>query len=134
ANLPGGGVCLLPAEWKWGHSRDDIVYYEIPMKDIMDQTDVSREFSARVENMTYVGVVAKLFDIPLDEIYKALLENFGGKAKPAEMNMNVVRLSYAYAEENIEKRDPYYFAYDNQTEGKIFITGNEAGALGAIFG
>ncbi|MEQ8671684.1 MAG: 2-oxoacid:acceptor oxidoreductase subunit alpha [Aggregatilineales bacterium] len=134
ANLPAGGVCLLPAEWKWGHSRDDIVYYEIPMKEIMSQTDVAREFSARVENMTYVGVVAQLFEIPLEEISKALLENFGGKAKPAEMNMNVVRLAYDYAEQNLEKQDPYYFAYDNQTEGKIFITGNEAGALGAIFG
>lgn len=134
ANLPAGGVCILPADWKWGHSRDDIVYYEVPMKEIMQQTDIPREFTARVENMTYVGVVAQMFEIPLDEIYKALLENFGGKAKPAEMNMSVVRLSYEYAEKNLEKQDPYYFAYDNQTEGKIFITGNEAGALGAIFG
>ena len=134
SNLPPGGVCLIPADWKWSHSRDDINYYEIPVKDLMKQADVPREFSSRVENMTYVGVVAQMFDIPLDEIYKALLENFKGKAKPADMNMQVVRLAHEYAEQNLEKRDPYYFAYDDQTKGKIFITGNEAGALGAIFG
>src|SRR5690606_5023980 len=32
-NLPPGGVCIIPQEWKWGHSREDIVYYEIPVKE-----------------------------------------------------------------------------------------------------
>jgi 2-oxoglutarate ferredoxin oxidoreductase subunit alpha len=25
-NLPAGGVCIIPAEWKWGQSRSDIIY------------------------------------------------------------------------------------------------------------
>jgi 2-oxoglutarate ferredoxin oxidoreductase subunit alpha len=29
-NAPSGGVVILPQEWKWTHSREDIVYYEIP--------------------------------------------------------------------------------------------------------
>jgi 2-oxoglutarate/2-oxoacid ferredoxin oxidoreductase subunit alpha len=134
AGLPPGGVCILPADWKWTKSRDDLTYYEVPVKDLMKQADVHRDFRKRVENMTYVGVVAQLFGIPLEEIRKALLENFGGKEKPADMNMGVVQLAHDYAAENFEKQDPYYFDYDNQTEGKIFITGNEAGALGALFG
>lgn len=133
-NLPAGGVCILPADWKWGQSREDIIYYEIPVKDIMAQAEVPSAFAKRVENMTYVGAVAQLYEIPLDEIYKALLENFGGKEKPAKMNMAVVELAYNYTRDSIEKRDPYRFEPMNLTEGKIFITGNEAAALGAVFG
>ncbi|MFW5748653.1 MAG: 2-oxoacid:acceptor oxidoreductase subunit alpha [Chloroflexota bacterium] len=133
-DLPAGGVCIINADWKWTHSRDDITWYEIPVKDLMKSADVPREFRERVENMTYVGVVAQLFRIPLEEIRRALLENFNGKEKPTNMNFQVVQLAYDYAAENLEKQDPYEFAYDNKTAGKIFITGNEAAALGALFG
>ncbi|GAB4508745.1 MAG: 2-oxoacid:acceptor oxidoreductase subunit alpha [Anaerolineae bacterium] len=134
ATLPPGGVCILPADWKWGQSRSDIIYYEIPVKEIMKQTDVPSDFAKRVENMTYVGAMAQLFGLPLDEVYKALVENFGGKEKPARMNYNVIELAYQWSAENLEKRDPFYFERMDKTSGKIFITGNEAGALGAIFG
>jgi 2-oxoglutarate ferredoxin oxidoreductase subunit alpha len=134
AKLPSGGVCILPAEWKWGRSREDIIYYEVPIKELMAQTDINPDFRKRVENMTYVGVFAQLFNMPLDMIYTALLANFGGKAKAADMNMQVIRLAYDYFEKNVEKRDPYRFEPMNETKGKILITGNEAGALGSLFG
>jgi len=133
-NLPEGGVCILPADWKWTHSRDDIIWYEVPVRDLMKDADVHKDFRKRVENMTYVGVVAQMFGIPLDEIKRALLDNFNGKEKPAYMNYAVVELAAKWAANNLIKEDPFLFDYDNQTEGKIFITGNEAGALGAIFG
>lgn len=133
-NLPVGGVCILPAEWKWTHSRDDITYYEVPMKDLVKELDIPRDFRDRVANMSYVGFVAKMFDIPLDVIWQSLLDNFGGKEKPARMNMNMIEASYKWTEENVEKKDPYRFAPLNMNEGKIMITGNEAGALGSIFG
>jgi 2-oxoglutarate ferredoxin oxidoreductase subunit alpha len=132
--LPSGGVCLLPAEWKWTQSRDDIVYYEIPMKDLMAKTDINPDFRKRVETMTYVGAVAQLFGIPLDRLYTALLANFGGKAKPADMNMQVIRLAHEHFSQHVEKRDPYRVEPMNETAGKILITGNDAGALGALFG
>lgn len=134
ANLPSGGVCIIPAEWKWGQSRDDIVYYEVPVKDIVKNSDIDSRFKDRVPNMVYVGVMAQLFDIPQDKIYEALLDNFGGKPKPADMNMGVVRNAYEWAETNLEKRDQYRFAPLDMTEGKILITGNEAGAIGSLFG
>jgi 2-oxoglutarate ferredoxin oxidoreductase subunit alpha len=136
AKLPANGVCILPADWKWGQSRDDIIYYEVPIKELMAQTDINPDFRKRVENMTYVGVVAQLFNIPLDMIYNALLANFNGKAKAADMNMQVINLAYKHFETNVEKRDPYRFEKieNSPNVGKIMITGNEAGALGSIFG
>jgi 2-oxoglutarate/2-oxoacid ferredoxin oxidoreductase subunit alpha len=49
-------------------------------------------------------------------------------------NFNVVQLAYDWAAEKLVKADPFVFEPMNETEGKILITGNEAGALGAIFG
>ena len=135
ANLPSGGVCITTDKIaRVIRQRQDISYYEIPVAKLMRQTKVPSAFRKRVENMTYVGAVAKLFDIPLDVIYDVLLANFKGKEKPALMNHNVVRLAYDWTAENIEKTDPYRFEKMNGTAGKILMTGNDAGALGAIFG
>ncbi len=133
-NTPPGGVVLLPTEWKWTQSRDDITYYEMPVKQLVKDADIPREFRDRIANMVYVGVVAQLFGIPLDVIYEALLANFNGRAKLADMNFPLVELAAKWADDNLEKRDPYRFAPMNLTEGKILIDGNEAAALGSIFG
>lgn len=134
-NLPPGGVCILPQDWKWGQSRQDIVYYEVPIKSIVAESDIPKDFQDRIGNMTYVGMVAKLFDIPLDIINQALLDTFNGKAKPAAMNFGVIERAYNWTADNVEKRDPFKFEpIPDGTKGKILITGNEAAALGSLFG
>lgn len=133
--LPVGGVCITTDKIaKVINQRDDISYYEIPVTKLMKSADVPSAFRKLVENMTYVGAVAKLFDIPLDVTYSVLLDNFKGKEKPAKMNFDVIKLAYDWTAENIEKSDPYRFEKMDGTAGKIMITGNDAGALGAVFG
>ncbi len=134
ANLPAGGVCILPSEWSWGQSRSDIIYYEIPVKDIVKQADIPSDFRDRVSNMVYVGAVAYLFEIPLEVMHQSLLDTFKGKTRPTDMNFGIVQRAYDWSKENLAKRDPYKFAPLNLNEGKIMITGNEAAAIGALFG
>lgn len=131
---PAGGVVIYRDDLKIPPERDDIVYYAVPVRALMKQADVPRAFKARVENMTYVGVVAQLFDLDMDVVWRSLLDQFGGKEKPARMNMDVIKLGAEWASENLVKRDPYRFEAMNETEGKILITGNEAAALGSVFG
>lgn len=133
--LPEGGVCIFPAEWKWGQTRSDITYYEVPVRDIVKQCEgIPAERRDQVANMVYVGVVAQLFDIPLTQIYDALLDNFSGKEKPTQMNYQVVEAAFHWTAENLVKNDPFYFEPMDLTTGKIMITGNEAAAMGAVFG
>jgi 2-oxoglutarate ferredoxin oxidoreductase subunit alpha len=134
ANLPPGGVCIIPQEWKWGQGRQDIVYYEIPVKEMVTAANVPADFRDRIANMVYVGVCGQLFDIPLDIIRQALLDTFSGKEKPALMNFGVVERAYRWAAEHLTKADPFHFEPLNLTAGKILITGNEAAALGSLFG
>ncbi|NDJ61166.1 MAG: 2-oxoacid:acceptor oxidoreductase subunit alpha [Chloroflexi bacterium] len=134
ADLPVGGVCMIPQDWQWGRSRDDITWYEVPVKELITQAEVPSDFRDRIANMVYVGACAHLFDMPLDIIYEALLDQFNGKEKPAKMNYDVIMLAHEWAANNLTKADPYHFAPLNLTEGKILIEGNEAAALGSLFG
>ena len=80
SNLPPGGVCVTTDKIaRVINQRDDISYYQIPVAKLMRQTKVPSAFRKLVENMTYVGAVAQLFDIPLDLIYQVLLDNFKGR-------------------------------------------------------
>ena len=131
ANLPPGGVCITTDKIaRVIRQRDDIAYYQIPVTKLMRGASVPSAFRKLVENMTYVGAVAQLFDIPLDLIYDVLLSNFKGREKPALMNHAVVKLAYDWTADNIVKTDPYRFEYMDGTHGKIMMTGNDAGALG----
>ena len=135
SSLPPGGVCVTTDKIaRVIRQRDDIAYYEIPVTKLMRGADIPSAFRKLVENMTYVGAVAQLFDIPLDLIYQVLLDNFKGREKPARMNHQVVELAHDWTAENIAKTDPYRFETMDGTRGKIIMTGNDAGALGAIFG
>lgn len=134
AGLPPGGVCILPKEWNWGRSRQDIIYYEVPVRDIVRQFDIPSERREQVANMVYVGVIAQLFGITLERIHQALVDNFNGKEKPVKMNYQVAEAAYHWTAENLTKQDRFYFQVMDKTQGKFLITGNEAAALGALFG
>ncbi len=133
--VPAGGVCILPQEWNWTKSRQDITYYEIPVDPMVKEAGVNVDLRERVANMVYVGAVAQLFDIPLDIVWQALLSNFKGKEKPAKINFDMVKKAYEWTAANIVKQDPYHYeTMPGGNPNKIIITGNEAGGLGGLFG
>ncbi|MEZ4667387.1 MAG: 2-oxoacid:acceptor oxidoreductase subunit alpha [Anaerolineae bacterium] len=135
SKVPAGGVCILPQEWNWTKSREDIVYYEIPVDPLVKAAGLNPDLRERVANMIYVGAVAQLFGIPLEITWEALLSNFGGKEKPAKINYDMLKTSYEWAAANLVKADPYkYEAMPGGNQGKIMITGNEAGGIGTLFG
>jgi 2-oxoglutarate/2-oxoacid ferredoxin oxidoreductase subunit alpha len=133
--LPPGGVCILPQEWHWTQSREDIIYYEIPVDPMVKEAGIASDFRERVANMVYVGTVAQLFDIPITIIWDALLSNFNGKEKPAKLNFDMVQRAFDWTAQNIIKQDPFKFEpMPGGNQGKIMITGNEAAGLGGLFG
>jgi 2-oxoglutarate ferredoxin oxidoreductase subunit alpha len=134
ANLASGGICLYPDDWGVKESREDIVYYPMPVQALADSSEAPPNLKSYVANMVYVGVLATLLDIDLDEISFSLDFHFGGKAKPINMNMSVVRAAYEWAQDNLPKRDPYCVQPMKKTAGMLLLDGNSAAALGAVFG
>lgn len=132
--LPAGGFVLFPDDWKVQQDRTDIIYYPMPIKQLMAQGEVPSNLKDYVVNMVYVGYMAYLLGIDLNAIYDALHFHFGGKEKAIKINMDMVNLAFEYATQKVPKLDPYYVEPMNATQGMILMDGNSAAALGAVFG
>jgi len=132
--LPSGSICLYNDDWRNIPEREDVVMYGVPVNQFLREVGARGKFRDRFTNMIYVGALSWLLEVELDAIEEALSYHFGGRQKLVDSNMEVIRLAYDWAAENLEKRDPFRVEPMNATEGKFLITGNEAAALGAIFG
>jgi 2-oxoglutarate ferredoxin oxidoreductase subunit alpha len=134
ANLPSGGVCIYPDDITFQQPRDDVAMYALPAKEIMKQADIDPKLRDHVRNMVYVGGLAHLLGIEVEELRAGLSFHFKGKQKPIEMNMGVLERTMQWAAENLKKVDPYRVERMDGTRGLLMIDGNTAGAMGAIFG
>ncbi|HEX9036647.1 MAG TPA: 2-oxoacid:acceptor oxidoreductase subunit alpha [Ktedonobacterales bacterium] len=134
ASVAPGGVLISPEEWKLPHERTDITYYSVPVQQMAKDSGASPELRPYVANMVYVGALAELLGIDIDEIEKAIVDHFGGKRKPIDLNFGVVKAAAEYTRANITKTDPFRVQRSNKTTGKIMTNGNSAGALGSVFG
>ena len=132
--LPPGGVCIYNADLGEVTGRDDLSTYGLPVKELLANVEVKGKLKDYIANMVYVGGVAYLLGIELATIEEALGFHFGRRQKLVDANLAVVRNAYAWAGENLVKRDRYKVEPMQATEGLIMMTGNEAGALGAVFG
>ena len=134
ATLPPDGICIYSADWRNVPLRDDITNYAIPVNQFLREAGVKGKIRDYIANMVYVGAVSQLLDIELDKIEEALSFHFGRRQKLVDQNMGLVRMAYDWTAENIEKSDPYRVEPLAQTDNQMLITGNEAAALGSIFG
>ena len=137
--LPAGGICLTNADWRSVPQRDDITTYAIPVNEFIRDSGMKGKLKDYLANMVYVGALAHLLDIPLERLDEALSFLFKGKRRTVDSNMAVVRAAYEWAAANLSRdagpsAHPYRVAPMDATDGLIMMTGNEAAALGAVFG
>lgn len=132
--LVEGGVCFYPDHIARPEIRDDVIFYPMPVQEIIKDNNPPRELRDYMSNMVYVGVVSQMVGIDIVAIRGALETHFRGREKPIAMNMAIVEAGAAWAAENLVKQDHYYVEADNQTEGLILLDGNTAAGLGSIYG
>jgi 2-oxoglutarate/2-oxoacid ferredoxin oxidoreductase subunit alpha len=133
-DLPPGGVAILRDDLHPSVAREDITVYPLPVKALLEVSQAKGKVREYLANMTYVGVVASLLGVPLDVVEAALEVQFGGRRKLVEPNVQVVRAAFDWAAAHLDKRDPFRVEPMRATEGLLLMTGNEAGALGSVFG
>lgn len=133
-HLAPGGVCFYSDEFAIPIERKDVIFYPMPIRQLLKEVDPPKELREYIANMAYVGIVAQMLGIEIGEIRSALEAHFQGKSRPIELNMSMVETAAGWTRENLTKIDPYTLRRDNRTEGKILIEGNTAAALGAIYG
>ncbi len=133
-SLQPGATLVYDAALKLPEIRSDVHAYAVPFDKLVAPVCPEVRLRKLVRNMLYVGVLAHLLGIDLEEVHKALFKQFGArKRKAAELNWGAVQAGAQYAAENLEKTDPLRIERMDRTQGKIIIEGNAATALGAIF-
>ncbi|HEY4691318.1 MAG TPA: 2-oxoacid:acceptor oxidoreductase subunit alpha [Anaerolineae bacterium] len=132
--LESGGMCLYPIDDPLPLKRDDVTFYPMPVLELSKKSGADARLRPYVANMVFVGTLAYLLGIELDEVEKALTFHFKGKKKAIDLNMGVVKSAYEWSQANLTKTDPFRVEPMNATTGTFLIEGNTAGALGAIFG
>ena len=129
-----GGIILYDDSLPIAARRKDVKYYAMPVKEFVKEADLPFSLRDYVANMVYVGFLAYLLNIELDEIKAALDWNFNGKRKPMEINFDMVMRAYKWAQENVINDQPYRVErMEGYNEGKLLIDGNTAAALGALY-
>jgi 2-oxoglutarate ferredoxin oxidoreductase subunit alpha len=132
--LDSGAAVVYDAPLKLNELRSDLHFYPVPFDKLVAPVCPDAKLRKLVRNMIYDGIVAWLLSIEMDEIYQALVRQFGKrKAKAAELNWGAAKAGFEYAAKTFTKTDPYRVERMNETAGKIIIDGNSACALGALF-
>jgi 2-oxoglutarate ferredoxin oxidoreductase subunit alpha len=132
--LDGGAAVVYDEPLKLNELRSDLHFYPVPFDKLVAPVCPDAKLRKLVRNMIYDGIVSWLLSIEMDEIYKALVKQFGKrKAKAAELNWGAAKAGFDYAAKTFTKTDPFRVERMNGTAGKIIIDGNAACALGAMF-
>ena len=132
AALEPGSVVIWNMDSKMPMDREDVVSYPVPMTKLA--RSLSPKLAKLVTNIVYVGVLAELLGITDEALHKAVAGQFKGKASAIELNTTALELGRNYAKENFTKGDPYVVEPRATEQKRFFMEGNEAVALGCIFG
>lgn len=134
AELDPGAILILNESLKGFLKRDDLQTYVIPFDQIVKDACDQVRLRKMVVNILYVGVMAHLLGIEVDEVLRATDRQFATKAKAAEMNKTAVLAGYKWATENLKRPVKFELRRSDKAKGKIIIEGNEASAIGMLFG
>ncbi|HEY4052813.1 MAG TPA: 2-oxoacid:acceptor oxidoreductase subunit alpha [Terriglobales bacterium] len=132
-SLAPGAVVLYDEPLKLDTLRSDLIFYSVPYDKLVAPVCPEAKLRKLVKNMIYVGVAARLLDIDMGEVEKALRKQFAKKVKAANLNLAAVQAGFDYASASLTKADPFRLERMNRTQGKIIIDGNTASALGCVF-
>ena len=132
-SLGDGAVVLYDEPLNLRSLRQDLIFYSVPYDKLVASVCPEAKLRKLVKNMVYVGVVARLLNLDMAEVEKAIRKQFARKVKAAELNLAAARAGYDYAVASLTKQDPYRIERMDKNRGKIIIDGNSAAALGCMF-
>jgi len=114
--------------------RDDVNTIGIPLTEICNATYTDPRQRQLFKNIIYVGALSALLEIDPLEIERLLAERFKGKEVLLQSNIKALRLGHEYAREHHACPIGLRIQRENNVGNKIFIDGNSAAALGALYG
>jgi 2-oxoglutarate ferredoxin oxidoreductase subunit alpha len=114
--------------------RDDINVIGMPLTEICNATYSDPRQRQLFKNIIYVGALSALMEIDPNEIEKLFSEQYKGKEALLQSNIKALRLGRDYAQKNLSCPIGLRVKRANNVGNKIFVDGNSAAALGAVYG
>ncbi|MEZ5971901.1 MAG: 2-oxoacid:acceptor oxidoreductase subunit alpha [Hyphomonadaceae bacterium] len=113
--------------------RDDITIVGAPLTDLIAAEFTDPRQRQLFKNICYVGVLAQLLGVETDLVKQLLTEEFKGKDKLIAPNFKAFELGYGYAKEHLAPIG-LKIKRSDKVGDRIFVEGNDAAALGAVYG
>lgn len=114
--------------------RDDITNIGIPLTEITNAEWSDPRQRQLFKNVVYVGALAALIAMEFEVLADLVRDQFKGKEKLIQPNIRALELGYRYAENNFQCPLSLRLEHRDLTSGSIFIDGNTACGLGAVYG
>jgi 2-oxoglutarate ferredoxin oxidoreductase subunit alpha len=113
--------------------RDDVHVIGMPLTEICNREYADPRQRQLFKNIIYVGALAALLDIDLKEVEKLIGEQYKGKEKLLGPNIKALHMGRDYAASHLPSIDLKVRRAD-KVGNRIFLEGNSAAALGAVYG
>jgi 2-oxoglutarate ferredoxin oxidoreductase subunit alpha len=114
--------------------RSDVLVIGMPLTEICNATYSDPRQRQLFKNIIYVGALAALLDVDIAEVEKLIGEQYRGKEKLLEPNIKALHLGRDYALANLPCPLGITVRRSDRVGKRIFIEGNNATALGAVYG
>jgi 2-oxoglutarate ferredoxin oxidoreductase subunit alpha len=114
--------------------REDVNAIGMPLTEICNRTYTEARQRQLFKNVMYVGALSSLMGIEPVTAEGAIAAQFKGKDKLIAPNVQAFRLGYDYAQEHLAGACGLKIETAAAVGERIFIAGNDAAALGCVYG
>lgn len=130
-----GGYLIYDSSWPRSKTlaRPDINVVGIPFAKMCNENFPNARARILMKNVAYVGALAALLNLDMDQIRDSLAKTFAAKAHLLDANQLAIDLGYNYAQEHFDCPLPFRAEPMQGTDDHIMIEGNYATALGCLY-
>jgi 2-oxoglutarate ferredoxin oxidoreductase subunit alpha len=114
--------------------RSDITVIGVPLTAISNREYTDPRQRQLFKNIMYVGALSALLDMDVAAIEQLISEQFKGKEKLFDANKNALHLGRDWALLNLDCPIGLRVQRSDKVGDRIFMEGNSAAALGAVYG
>ncbi len=114
--------------------RTDVHVIGIPLTEIANAAYTEPRQRQLFKNIIYVGALSMLLDVDVEVFEKLFAEQFKGKERLLESNIQALNLGRDYVKEHIAYPLGIRVQRSDNVGDQIFTDGNSAAALGFVYG
>ena len=136
AGIESGGYLLYDCTKPMPKSkfREDITVIGVPQTAICNREYTDPRQRQLFKNIVYVGALCALLDMDIEAIEQLVTEQFRSKEKLINANLHALHLGRDWALKNLQCPIGLRLRHAKAVGDRIFIEGNSAAALGAVYG